>query len=234
MALTYATYVTTIANLMKTQESTPTFVQILPSIIAAAEQRIYRELDLLSTTVRDRTSFLTGDSRNFTLPQGQGRFVVLQQMNVLSNGARIASLEPVSLEWMDASYPSETATSASAVPAYFAMITDQQVAVAPAPGSAWGMEVVGEIRPTPLSSTNTSTYLTDYLQDCFVAASMVFAAGFQSNYGSQADDPKMATSWESVYQTAVASANIEEHRKRWQSVSWTSKNPSPIAVPQRG
>jgi len=234
MALTYATYVTTIANLMATSPTQAEFVQILPSIIASAEQRIYRELDLLSTTVRDRTAFLTGDSRNFTLPQGQGRFVVLQQINVLSNGVRVASLEPVSLEWMDASYPSETATSAAAVPAYFAMITDQEIAVAPAPGSAWGMEVVGEIRPAPLSSTNTSTYLTDYLQDCFVAASMVFAAGYQKNFGASAEDQGMAMSWEKNFQTAIASANIEEHRKRWQSVSWTSKNPSPIAVPQRG
>lgn len=234
MALTYATYTTTIANLMATQTSDANFVQILPSIIDYAEQRIYRELALLATTVRDRTPFLTANDRNFTLPQGQGRFVILDGINVLSNGVRVAQLQPVSLEFLDAAWPSETSTAASAVPEYFAMVTDQIIAVAPAPGSAWGVEVIGEIRPTPLSASNTTTYLTNYLPDLFVAASMIFASGYQKNFGAQSDDPKMSASWESQYQSLKASADLEEHRKQWASVSWTSKQPSPVAIPQRG
>lgn len=234
MSLTYSTYVATIANLMATQTSNAEFEQILPSIIDYAEMRIYRELDLLAATVRDRSSFLTANDRNFTLPQSQGRFVVLDAINVLSSGVRVAQLEPVSLEFLDAAWPSETATAVSIVPQYFAMVTDQQIAVGPAPGSAWGMEVVGEIRPTPLSVSNATTYLTLYLPDVFVAASMVFAAGYQKNFGSQSDDKAMAQSWENQYSLLKASADLEEHRKRWASVSWTSKQPSPVAIPQRG
>lgn len=234
MSLTYSTYVSTIANLMVTSTSQAEFVQILPSIIDYAEQRAYRELDLLSTVVRDRTGVLTVNDRNFTLPSAQGRFVVVDGVNILSNGVRTAQLEPVSLEFLDAAWPSETSTAASATPQYFAMVTDQIMSMAPAPGTAWGVEVIGHIRPTPLSASNTTTYLTTYLPDIFVAASMIFASGYQKNFGSQSEDPKMAASWEAQYQMLKASADMEEHRKRWASVSWTSKQPSPVAVPQRG
>lgn len=237
MALNYSDYVTTIANLMTTQSSQAEFVQILPSIIDYAEMRMYRELDLLATTVRDSTAVLTVDSRNFTLPTPNGgRYVVLDAINLInpSSGVRFAQLQPVSLEFLDAAYPAETATASTATPEYFAMVTDQTLVVGPSPGTAWRVEVVGEIRPTPLSASNTTTYLTNYLPDLFIAASMVFASGYQKNFGSQSDDPKMSASWESQYQTLFASANLEENRKRWASVSWTSKQPSPIAQPQRG
>lgn len=237
MSLTYTTWLSTIANLLAVPTTDANYLQIAPSIIDYAEQRIYRELDLLATTVRDRSGTLSVNSRDFTLPTpATGPFKVLDAINVFNtfSGARLAQLQPVSLEFLDAAYPSETSTSASALPEYFAMVTDQTIVVGPAPGTAWGMEVVGEIRPLPLSASNTTTYLTSYLPDLFVAASMIFGAGYQKNFGSQGDDPKMSQSWESQYQALRASADLEEHRKRWASVSWTSKQPSPVAVPQRG
>lgn len=235
MSLTYTTYVETIANLMGTATTQTNFVQVLPSIIDYAEQRIYRELDLLSATVRDRSGVLTPNSRTFTLPTAQGRFVVVNSISVLNGaGARIAQLQPVSVEFLDAAYPSETSTAASAYPSYFAMMSDQTAIMAPSPGAAWGTEVIGEIRPTPLSSTNTTTYLTTYIPDLFVSASMIFASGFQKNFSAASDTPQSAVSWETQYKTQFQSASIEEHRKRFQAASWTSKAPSPIAVPQRG
>ncbi len=48
MPITYTSYKTTIANLMVIPETDANFLQILPSIIDYAEERIYRDLDLLS------------------------------------------------------------------------------------------------------------------------------------------------------------------------------------------
>jgi len=234
MALDYDSFVSRVAALAVIDEADVRYVAILPSAIDYAEQRIYRDLNLLTTTVRTTGSSLTANSRNFTLPSGDGRFVVLTGINLLSSGVRIAQLSPVSLEFIDATYPAETATASSVVPEYFAMVTDQSIAVAPAPGSAWDVEVIGEIRPVALSDAQTTTYLTNYLPDLFLAAAMVFISGWQRNFGAQSDDPKMAMSWEAQYQTLLASSSIEEHRKRWQSVSWTSKALSPVALPQRG
>lgn len=234
MSYDYTTYVSQLSTLLVVQSTNTNFQTMIPGIIDYAEQRIYRELDLLSTVVRDQSATLTANSRNFTLPQGQGRFVVVNAINLMSGGERVGALRPVSLEYLDICYPTSTATSTSARPEYFAMVTDQNVVVAPSPGTAFTVEVVGTIRPVPLSSTNVTTYLSLYLPDLFMAASMIFGAGYQRNFGSQADDPKMSSSWEAQYQNLLASANIEENRKKWQSVSWTSKSPSPIAIPQRG
>lgn len=232
MSYTYATYKTALAELLVVDEDNAEFVAILPSIIDYAENRIYRELDLLATVVR-QTGQLTSGSRNFTLPSGSGRFVVTNGINVVTPssttnpdlGTRTQML-PYSRDYLDATWPSSTG---SGVPTSYAMITDQTAIVGPWPDAAYTLEVIGTIRPTPLSVSNTTTYLTLYLPDLFLTAGMIFASGWQKNWGAQADDPKMAVSYENQYQAEFASANVEENRKKYQSWAYGSLQPKPIA-----
>lgn len=225
MSLTYTTFVSQLSNLMAADSSTTQFQTMLPGLIDYAEQRIYRELDLLSTIVKDASASLTANSRNFTLPSAQGRFVTVQGVNVITpvstapdSGTR-NFLSPKSRDYLDAVWNS---ASGATVPRCFAMITDQTLIVGPWPDSSYTVEVIGTIRPAALSSTNTTTFLTTYLPDLFMAASMVFASGYMRNYGAQAGDPQMATSWEAQFERLLASANIEELRKRFSSFGWTS------------
>jgi hypothetical protein len=95
--------------------------------------------------------------------------------------------------------------------------------VGPPPDAAYRVEVIGTIRPDPLSSSNPTTYLTQYLPDLFMAASLVFGAGYLQNYGAMVDNPQQAVSWESHYQALKASADMEENRKKYASQAWTSK-----------
>ena len=69
MSYNYSGYVTDLANLLVVPQNDPGFMTALPNIIDDAEQRIYRELNLLSTSVRDSSANLTANSRNFVLPQ---------------------------------------------------------------------------------------------------------------------------------------------------------------------
>jgi hypothetical protein len=93
------------------------------------------------------------------------------------------------------------------------------------------MEVFGTIRPTPLSASNTSTYLTAHLSDLFFAACMCSISGYQRDFGAQADDPKQAQSWENQYAMRLNSANREEMRRKYQSGDWTSESrPNPVAA----
>lgn len=236
MAYDYSSYSAALAELMVTTALDPDFVAIEPSIITYAEQRIYRELDLLSTIVRDSSGALTANSRNFTLPSGQGRFVTMQGLNIftpVNTQTTRNQAVPTTRDYLDVAWPSETSSTTPSVPVSFAMITDQQIIVGPPPDAAYTVEVIGTIRPAPLSATNTTTFLTLYLPDVFLACSMVFASGYQKNFGSQADDPKMSESWESQYQSLKGSALIEQLRDKWQSVAWSSMSPSPIATPPR-
>lgn len=237
MALTYATYVTSLANLLVVPASDPGFTTDLPNIIDDAELRIYRELDLLNTSVRDSSAALTAGNRNFNIPSSLGTFVVTDEINVVTpagttnpdSGTRNA-LVPTSEEMLNSLWPSLTG---STIPQYFAMVNQGTIIVGPWPDAAYQVEAVGTIRPAALSVTNTTTLLSTYFPDLLLAASMVRAAGYQKNYGQGVDDPKMAVTWESHYQALKSAADIEEQRKKFEGPGWSSKNPSPIVTPPR-
>jgi hypothetical protein len=233
MSLTYTTYVAQITNIMTVTADTPQFQTMLPGMIDYAEQRIYRELDLLQTVVRDSTTQTASGSRNFTLPTtSNGNFITVQGINVITpantqanSGTRVP-LQPVTRDFLDSVYNSNSTTG---VPAFFAMIDQFNIILGPWPTTTYYMEVVGTIRPNPLSSSNSSTFLTQYLPDLFVAASMIFASGYQRDFGSQADNPQQSVSWEGQYEKLFASANAEELRKKFAGPGWTSM--SSIANP---
>lgn len=237
MSLNYTTYVAQISNLMVQVSTDANFTTMLPGMIDYAEQRIYRELDLQATRVSDTSTTLSSGVRTVALSTtGGNSFVVVEQFNVwtpvgaTSTNATKVALTPVTKEYLDFAWPNSTNTG---TPIYYAPLSQTNYIVGPAPSAGYTLEVVGTVRPTPLSASNSSTFLTQNLPDLFIAASMVFAAGYMRNYGAQADDPKMATSWETQYQTLFASANAEELRKRYQSQGWTPMTPNPIATPPR-
>lgn len=233
MSYNYSQYVTTLAKTIVVPPDDPDFLTELPRIIDDAEQRVYRELDLLDTIVRDSTASLTANSRNFTFPQ---HFVVSESLNVftpVNTTTNRIQLIPTTREFLDAVYGNEGSISSPSIPQYYAMITDQTIIVGPPPDVNYTMEVVGTIRPTPLSSTNTTTYLTLYLPDIFFAASCVFGFGYLQNFSSMSDNPQSAVSWESHYQSLLSSANVEEARKKYASAAWSPKQPIPISSPPR-
>lgn len=237
MALNYNTYVTAISTLLVIPESNSEFQTILPSCIDYSEQRIYRELNLLSTVVRDASASLAPGSRDFTIPANgnSGPFVVVNALNIVTpantqpdDGTR-KPLTPVSLNYLDMAWPSASGTGE---PTYFAMASQTAVVVGPWPNDSYVVEVIGTTRPTPLSSSNPNTFLTDNLPDLFTAASMIFMAGYIRNFGSQSDDPKMAASWSSQYEVLKASADTEEARKRFMGSAWSAMTQGP-AQPAR-
>jgi hypothetical protein len=236
MSLTYNTFTTSLANLIVVPVNDLGFVTALPNIIDDAEQRLYRELDLLSTVTRD-TAPLVANSRNFTLPQTNGPFVVVEQMNVITPFGTVDPeagtrnpLLPISKEYLDVVYPS---VAGAGMPTLFAPINQQQWIVGPWPDAAYTIEVVGTIRPPPLSATNQTTFLTLYLPDVFMAAALVMSAGYQLNFSAAGDNPQAGVTWESHVEKLLDSAKVEEIRKKFGSQGWSSKSPDPIATPPR-
>jgi hypothetical protein len=214
----------------------PNYIIALPNIIDDAEQRLYRELDLLATRVR-ATGALTASSRNFALPTGSGTFVVVEQMNVITPssvtnpdlGTR-HPMNPASKEYLDAVYPS---VAGSGVPSLFAPISQQSWIVGAWPDADYTVELVGTIRPELLSASNQTTFLSTYLSDVFLAAALVMSAGYQLNFSAAGDNPQAGVTWETHVKTLLDSAKVEEIRKKFGSQGWTSKEPDPIATPPR-
>lgn len=236
MSLTYSAYVTSLANLIPVPESDPGFVTALPNIIDDATLRLYRALDLVDATVRDATATFTTGTRNFNLPTSIGTYIICDEVNVITPvgttnpelGTR-RQLVPASNEILNALWPS---SSGSTVPQYFSMVDQGLFIVGPWPDAAYNVEIVGSQRQAPLSSTNTTTVFTEFFPDLFIAASMVFAAGYMKNFGAGSDDPKMAMSWENHLQTLLADAKTEEARKTFSAQAWSGKSASPVTPPR--
>ncbi len=230
MSLTYTTYVDQLANLMVIPSTDSNFTTFLPGCIDYAEQRIYRELDFLATRVVDATTAFENTTRDFTLPTTSGTYVVVETINSISPSGIRTQMIPVTKEFIDGVYPN---TATSGTPQYFAPITDQSYLIAPTPASSdYVAEVIGVVRPTALSSTNTATFITTYCPDLFIAASMVFATGYQRDFGAESDDPKSAGSWEQQYQLLMASAAQEQLRNRFEGAAWTPMIQAPVQPPR--
>jgi len=233
--LTYSTYKTQIATLAVVDENDPAFLTILPQTITYAENRMYRDLDFLFTSQSVTGYALVQGNRSLTVPEGT--FVVTEQINIITPagtinpnlGVRNPCL-PVAKEFLDAVYGSSTVTG---LPKYFTAFNDNLYLVGPFPDQQYYVEIVGTYRPNSLSANNTTTFISTYLPDVFIMASMVYVSGYQRNFGRQSDDPQMAQSYETQYQTLLKGATVEEARKKFESSGWSSQSPAVVASPSR-
>jgi len=241
--LTYTTYKTQIAQMAVVAEDDVNFLAILPMMIDYASLRICRDLDLMFTSVSlyGAGYKLTAGNRNLSfsqdLPNGTS-FVVSEQINLITpagqtnpDAATRTPLMPATKEFLDAVYGSATNT---AQPKYFVPFNETLFFVGPTPNADYYVEVVGTIRPAPLSVAVPVTFISEYMPDLLVMASMIYISAYQRNFGKESDDPQMAMSYESQYQLLLKSAVVEEARKKFDAAGWSSQSPATVASPTRG
>src|SRR5215475_1454937 len=157
--LNYTTYVTRMANMFPISSADGNFLTFVPDNIDYAEQRIYRDLDLLAVQVTDATGTTSSGVRDFTLPTGLGSFITVDQINLISPAGSLSSvgfrqpLMPVAPEYIDLTYPS--ATQSTGQPRFYGRRSDSLVILGPSPDAGYLMEVIGVQRPAALSSANS-------------------------------------------------------------------------------
>jgi hypothetical protein len=236
MSYTYSTFTTTLALMMGDPNlvNDANFAQIVPTIIFDAEYRICKDVDFLGAVVTDSSIACTAGNRNINWSNS---FFVVESINAISPalmtnpdlGTR-NPVTPATKEMCDFLYPSVTA---SGVPQYFGRVTQSTAVLAPWPDAAYTLEITGTQRPATLSTTNTTTFISQYLADLFLAAAMVEAAAYQQNFSSVGDNPQQAVNWSGHYAELLKSADLEESRKKFEAEGWSPKNPSPVATPSR-
>jgi hypothetical protein len=237
MSLTYSSYVQQIATLAVVPVTDPNYTIIIPSMIDYAELRMQRDLDFLSTQISTSAYTFTSGNNQLTLPTSQ--FIVPQTFEVIDGSGNSTPLLAVGKEFIQNVYGSGSTTG---LPQYFAVYggdaattgnTSQYMIVGPTPNSGYTVRLTGTVRSAPLSATNTTTFISTYLPDLFIFASMIYISAYQRNFGRLNDDPAMAQTYESQYQALKASALIEENRKKFEAAAWTSYSPAPAATPTR-
>jgi hypothetical protein len=241
--LTYTTYKTQIAQMAVVSETDVNFLAILPMMIDYASLRICRDLDFLSTSaaLHGAGYQLTAGNRNLSFPIDLGNgtsFVISEQINLITpvgqsdpDAGTRTPLLPVTKEFLDAVYGSASYTG---VPKYFVPFNETLFLVGPTPDYSYYVEVVGTIRPAPLSASVPTTFISQYLPDLLVMASMIYISAYQRNFGKESDDPQMAQSYENQYQLLLKSAVVEEARKKFDAAGWSSQSPATVASPTRG
>lgn len=237
VGLTYSTYVEQIATMSAINQTDVNFLTIVPSMIDYAELRMQRDLDFLSTQISNSSYSLSLGSNSLTILTSS--FVSLQTFEVIDGSGNSTPLLPIGKEYIQNVYGSGSTTG---LPKYFAVYggdsattgkTSQNIIIGPGANSTYTVRLTGTVRSEPLSASNTTTFISVYLPDLFIMASMIYISAYQRNFGRQSDDPQMAQSYESQYQALKASALVEENRKKFEAAAWTAYSPSPVASPTR-
>lgn len=228
--MNYNEFVQAVRLLLEEDDTDTEFTTIIPRMIEYAELRIYREMDFISTETK-ATATLTPSSGNVTLPAA---IIILRSMNVVTpvsaDSADAGTRNPlrrVGYDFLDAFWPSSTSTSGlPSVPAYYGLLDNTSIRIAPAPDAAYIAEFVGTMRPAALSPANPTTYLSLNIPDLFLTAAMIFGGEYQQN-------AEMKARYEKQYTDQLLGVNIEAIRQKAASVSWSPYQPTPQANTQR-
>lgn len=230
-------YIAQISTMAVVDPTDTAFLTILPQAITYAENRIYREVDFLFTSISTTAYGCTVGSRIIAVPSGT--FVVPEQINVLTpagstnpNSSTRVPLLPTTKEFLDAVWGNANSTG---LPKYWVPFDDYTFLIGPYPDANYTVEIVGTYRPNSMSATNPTTFISLYLPDLFIMASMIYIAAYQRNFSSaMGNDPQMPITYETQYQALLKSALSEENRKKFEAAAWSSQGASTSATPTRG
>ena len=251
--LTYNGYVTQVATMAIVNTTTssgvvvgvdPAFNAIIPQMLNYAELRIQRDLDLLPSQTSNSSYTLTAGNNLLTVSVND--FVTIQTLGVTAGGVTTPLL-PTTKEFLQNVWGS---SAGATVPQYFAPYggdaatygnTSQIFVVGPWPDQSYPVVLTGTIRmqtlavnaTTALANTGT-TFISTYLPDMLLQASMIYISQFQRNFGPASNDPQMGPTYEAQYQTLLKGAQGEEYRKKFEAAAWSSNSISPVATPTRG
>lgn len=226
-----------LATLVKAQPPydaiVPDFDALYPRATSYAEGRIFHDIPMLgnrqtNASLSTSPSSRTVETGGITNPNG-GPIIVIEQFNIIATSGARVSFDESSPQVIDQIWPQESATVApslsSFIPRLWAYRDNQSTVVptgfapvliyAPTADTVYPVELSGLFQPKPISEANPTTYLSTVYPELLEAACLVFLTGaLTHSFGQQADDPKMAMSWEGIYQGLIGSIRSEEARRR--------------------
>jgi hypothetical protein len=213
---TYTTYQSALVTQIPSLASDPNFQTILSVCIDYAELSINRDLQFLVMRGSLPLGSTTGGTATVSVPT---TVVVLE---ALGYGAAVTPITASSRDYILSVYGGAT----QGPPKYYAAIGGasgadwvpaQAVLLGPVPDQAYPITAYCTQRQAPLSATNTTTFISQNLPDLFWAASMIYLAGYNRNFGAMSDDPRQAVSWEAEYARLLKGAQVEEASKRFRA-----------------
>lgn len=207
----------------------PDFAALLPQATSYAEERIFTDIPLLGVRTNNSSLVTTAGNRDVSLSAMVnslgGPIIIPEEFYLIipaaatpKTGTRVPFIQAtpalISTIW-----PIEAVTIAPTltdyVPRLWALRNDNTIIYAPTADAAYVVDITGLYQPTPISSSNPTTYISTTYPALLEAACMVFLSGWLlHNFGAQGDLPAQAVSHETQYGQLMQSAKAEEMRRR--------------------
>ena len=194
------------------------FQAAFPQAINDAEGRIYKDIPFLATRQVNTSLATIGGSNAVSLSTLSPAVAIPEMFSLLVSGARV-TFDRTQFDTLLTVYPNPTTTvvpsSLDFQPRYWCLQDDHTIVYAPTADQAYTVELVGLFQQTTMSATQSTSYIGNTYPELLMAAVMVFMnGGYKQNFGAMVEDPKAAMAWEIVYQSRLASAKLDELRRR--------------------
>ena len=148
---------------------------IINGIIEDAEFRIFRDVDS-DNNRRYATANLVVNTRFIQTPDNA--LIVRSAQIVDSDGTSSANNRDF-LQWRDTSFMSEfNNLETTGVPKYYGMWDKDTIVIAPTPNATYEIQLNYILKDPGLSSTNTTTYISEYFPNGLLYACLVEAFSF--------------------------------------------------------
>jgi hypothetical protein len=180
---------------------------ILNGFINDAEYRILREVDS-DNNRRYATANLIASTRFIDVPTN---LLIVRSAQIVDSDLADGSTDQNRdfLQFRDTSFMSEfNPTATTGVPKYYSNWDETRIVVAPTPNATYTIQLNYILKPTGLSSTNTTTYLSNEFPNGLLYACLVEAYGFLKG------PVDMLQLYDKKYVEAVKGFSIEQMGRR--------------------
>ena len=228
---TYSELVTQIREYTETDSNVLT-TTIVNDFIEHAELKIFRQVDL-DVFRKYKTATLTAGDAFISMPGAiPTDFEYARYINIFGtsglSGSSLTANERVFLDKRDPSFMNEYRSdrTATGVPKYYANWDNDTILLAPAPNAAYTIELAYNALPTGLSSSNTTTWVSNNMPTLLLYACLTEAFKFLKN-------PNMASMYAQSYPELLTPLAAEQigRRRRDEYKDGVVRIPIPSANP---
>ena len=178
---------------------------IVNGIIEDAEFRVFRDVDSDSNR-RYVTAQLVSGTRFITTPSD---LLIVRSAQIVDSDGPSSANNRDFLQYRDTSFMSEfNPAESTGVPKYYSNWDQSTIVVAPTPNATYTIQLNYILKPETLSSTNTTTYLSQNFPNGLLYACLVEAFSFLKGPND------LLQLYEGKYKQAVEGFSVEQMGRR--------------------
>jgi len=205
--MTYAELVQKIRDYTEVDDNVFT-ATIVNGFLSDAEFRILRDVDSDNNRQYAQADIVNGQ-RYVNTPLINDQTLIIRSAQITNSTGGADNSNRSFLEYRDVNFISEyNPEGTQGLPKYYSYWDENTIVIAPTPDQNYNMQINYILKPTGLSSTNTTTYLSSEFPNGLLYACLVEAYGFLKG---PAD---MIQFYEGKYKQALEGFSVEQMGRR--------------------